>query len=180
MRQTLFRLTFKGICFGPPKTERSKRDIALPAPLVQELRRHRVEQNEARLLAGDHWNDSGLVFTLPDGWPLDPSVDGRRWHSLLAATGVAPIKLHAARHTMATILLLQGVDSRVVMDIMGWSEISTASNYQHAVVETKKDTAPRSALPSGADPAVRRFTGGTPRECCFLPGFGAQSGLSYM
>lgn len=143
VRQILYRLPGKGILFGTPKTEPSKREVALPAQLLTELKAHRKAQNELRLSAGDHWTDHGLVFTLNDGRPLDPSVDRRRWKALLAKAGVAPIKLHAARHTAATIMLLNGEDPRVVMAIMGWSQISTAANYQHAVEEAKRSAAAR-------------------------------------
>lgn len=143
VRQILFRLPKKGLQFGSPKTEKSKRDIVLPAQLVAELKAHRKAQNELRLAAGDFWKDHDLVFTHRDGRPIDPSDDRRRWKKLLKLAGVAPIKLHAARHTAATLLLLEGVDSRVVMDIMGWSQISTASNYQHAVSEAKRAAATR-------------------------------------
>lgn len=141
VRQTLYRLPVKGIVFGTPKTERSRRAITLPAGLLAELKAHRKAQNEQRLHAGDQWQDHGLVFTLDDGRPIDPSVDRRRWLALLTKAGVAPIKLHAARHTAATIMLLRGVDPRIVMDVMGWSQISTAANYQHAVKEAQRQAA---------------------------------------
>ena len=38
-------------------------------------------------------------------------------------------------------MLLQGIDPRVVMDILGWSQIATAANYQHAVSEAKQAAA---------------------------------------
>lgn len=141
VQQILFRVTGKGICFGPPKTERSERTIQLPEQLVAELRTHRIAQLEERLAAGDQWVDSGLVFTQVNGKPIDARDDRRHWHKLLVAAGVAPIKLHAARHTAATMMLLQGIDRRVVMDIMGWSQSSIADNYQHAVSEAKVDAA---------------------------------------
>lgn len=141
VRQTLYRLPGKGIVFGTPKTQRSARAITLPAGLLAELKAHRKAQNEQRLHAGDQWQDHGLVFTLDDGRPIDPSVDRRRWLALLGKAGVKPIKLHSARHTAATIMLLRGVDPRIVMDYMGWSQISTASNYQHAVKEAQQQAA---------------------------------------
>lgn len=141
VRQTLYRLPGRGIVFGTPKTLRSQRSITLPAGLLAELKAHRKVQAALRLHAGDQWDDHGLVFTLEDGRPIDPSVDRRRWRALLTKAGVEPIKLHAARHTAATTLLLRGIDSRVVMDIMGWSQISTASNYQHAVKEAQRQAA---------------------------------------
>jgi len=49
--------------FVEPKTERSKRTIPVPEIVTQRLREYRAAQNRERLLAGDKWIDSGLVFT---------------------------------------------------------------------------------------------------------------------
>lgn len=141
VRQTIYRLPKQGLVFGKPKSKRSNRDMVMPGPLVAQLKAHRKAQTEARLLAGDHWTDSGLVFTYRDGRPIDPRQDRVHWAALLDAAGVEHTRLHNARHTAATMLLLQGVDQRVVMDIMGWSQVSTAANYQHAVAEAKRDAA---------------------------------------
>jgi len=43
------------------------------------------------------------------------------------------VRLHDARHIAATLLLLQGVDIRTLMSIMGWTEMATAQRYTHAV-----------------------------------------------
>lgn len=139
VRQTVYRLPGKGLVFGPPKTERSKRDAPLSPSMVADLRAHRKIQNAARLHAGDKWQDNDLVFATSLGTPIDARVDSRAWHALLVEAGVAPIKLHAARHTAATLMLMQGIDRRVVMDILGWSQISTAEDYQHAISEAKRD-----------------------------------------
>jgi integrase len=40
---------------------------------------------------------------------------------LLEEAGVREARLHDARHTAATTLLLLGVPERAVMNIMGWS-----------------------------------------------------------
>lgn len=44
-------------------------------------------------------------------------------------------RLHDARHTAATMLLLLGVLSRAVTDIMGWSQASMTTRYQHVTPE---------------------------------------------
>jgi hypothetical protein len=51
--------------------------------------------------------------------------------------------LHDARHTAATLLLLEGVDQRTVMDVMGWSNPSMACRYQHVVPELRREAARR-------------------------------------
>lgn len=45
----------------------SPRTLALPRPLVEALRAHRVRQAEERLAAGEHWADDRLVFATPIG-----------------------------------------------------------------------------------------------------------------
>ena len=48
-----------------------------------------------------------------------------------------------ARHTAATLLLAQGVDQRVVMEILGHSQISMTSKYAHVLPEVMSDAAER-------------------------------------
>lgn len=48
-------------------------------------------------------------------------------------------RLHDARHTTATVLLLLGVPERAVMGIMGWSKTGVAARYQH-ITGTVLDT----------------------------------------
>lgn len=141
VRQTLNRISGKGLVFGEPKSKTGVRDIALPASLVAKMRAHKKTQNQAKLRAGDHWADTGLVFTLEDGRPIDPSVDARRWRQLLTDAGVPHRRLHDARHTAATMLLAQGVSTRVAMQILGHSQISVTMRYQHVVDEMQRDAA---------------------------------------
>ena len=67
----------------------------------------------------------------------------REWKQLLRDAGVREARLHDARHTAATLLLLQGVDIRTVMAIMGWTEMATAQRYVHAVDELRHEAARR-------------------------------------
>jgi integrase len=40
-------------------------------------------------------------------------------------------RLHDARHTAATVLLVLDIPERSVMGIMGWSSTAMAARYQH-------------------------------------------------
>ena len=51
--------------------------------------------------------------------------------------------MHDARHTAATLLLAQGVDQRVVMEILGHSQIRMTSKYAHVLPEVMTDAADR-------------------------------------
>jgi len=104
---------FGGLVLVEPKSEAGKRTIAMPAQLVDALRVHRQTQLEERLLAGSVWEDHDLVFAQPNGRPIDPRRDWAAWKTLCAAAGVRDSRVHDARHTAATLLLVQGVSPRV-------------------------------------------------------------------
>ena len=128
----------------PPKSRAGRRVIPMPAQLTEALRAQKVSQAAERLAAGPAWTDVGMVFATPLGKPVDPRNDYREWRQLLRDACVPPARLHDARHTAATLLLTQGVPARVVMEILGHSQISlTLGTYTHVVPELARDAANR-------------------------------------
>ncbi|GAA1963951.1 tyrosine-type recombinase/integrase [Kitasatospora viridis] len=113
------------------KSRAGRRAVPLPEQLVVILRQHKEEQDRERALARDLWTDKGYVFTSETGEPLNPSTDYHHWKRLLREAGIRDGRLHDARHTASTVLLLLGVPERIVMAIMGWSSTSMAQRYQH-------------------------------------------------
>ena len=93
---------------------------------------------------GSRWQDMGLVFPSTIGTPLEPRNLVRQYHRLLDRAGLPAKRFHDLRHTCATLLLIQGEDIRVVMDVLGHSQISlTANTYQHVVQSLKERAADR-------------------------------------
>ncbi|MEV6287116.1 tyrosine-type recombinase/integrase [Kribbella sp. NPDC051770] len=70
-------------------------------------------------------------------------TDYREWKDILAAAGIREGRLHDARHTAATVLLLLGVPERAVMDVMGWSSSAMVKRYQHITAPVRMDIAER-------------------------------------
>lgn len=127
-----------------PKTARSRRTLQLPAVAIEALRAHKVRQLEERLAAGPAWRDSGLVFTTAIGTPLDARNVVRQFHGLLARAGLPRMPFHTLRHTAASLLLAQGLDIRVVQQVLGHSQIGlTANLYAHVAPTLLKDAAER-------------------------------------
>ena len=145
VRQSLARIKGKGLVFGPVKSRAGRRTIALPKPLLEELKAHRKRQNEERLAAGNWYADADLVFAREDGRPIDPKIDWREWKALCKEAGVPDARLHDARHTAATMLLAMGVPMRVAMEILGHSRITVTQRYQHVVDEMHTDAAEKMA-----------------------------------
>ncbi len=58
--------------------------------------------------------------------------------------GLPHLRLHDLRHTCATLLIAQGVHPRVVMEILGHSQISlTMNTYGHVTHALQRDAAAR-------------------------------------
>ncbi|GAB3914612.1 tyrosine-type recombinase/integrase [Kibdelosporangium lantanae] len=125
------------------KSSAGKRGIGLPDELVALLKRHLTEQEAERGRAADLWTETGYVFTTPTGQPLNPRCDYDEWKLLVKSAGVPDGRLHDARHTAATVLLLLGVPERTVMGIMGWSNTAMAARYQHITATIRRDVAQR-------------------------------------
>jgi len=132
-----------GLHLTEPKSDKSRRTVALPPQLVAALRAHRAVQLHERMTAGPVWRDGDFVWCQPNGRPIGSHADWDEWHALLKAAGIRRVRVHDARHTAATLLLAQGVDQRVVMEILGHSQISMTSKYAHVLPEVMADAAER-------------------------------------
>jgi integrase len=127
-----------------PKTARSRRTLALPASIARSLREHRDRQLKERAAAGASWIETGLVFTTPSGKPMDATRISKDFHRHLHRAGLAQRRFHDLRHSCATLLLVQGVSPRVVMEVLGHSQISlTMNTYTHVLPELRRQAADR-------------------------------------
>ena len=78
------------------------------------------------------------------GTPIHPRNDYRAFQALLQRAQLRKVRLHDLRHTAASLLLAQGVPSRVVMEILGHSQISvTLNTYSHVDTTLTQEAADR-------------------------------------
>lgn len=126
----------------PLKTDRSRRSLPLPEVLVGALHDHRDRQREARRAAGDRWRETEFVFTSTIGTPAEPRNVTRSFKALLIRAGIPDIRFHDLRHSCASLLVAQGVHPRVVMEILGHSQISlTMNTYAHVLPDEQREAA---------------------------------------
>ncbi len=134
---------------SPPKTAGSARTLPLVGGLVEALTAHRRRQAEARLAAGGGWVDHGFVFTGPAGAPLDGSALLKWWKALTVAAGIGARRLHAARHTAATLLIEEGAPLEVVAAVLGHSSIRTTNDtYVRVRGDVMRQSLTRVATPT--------------------------------
>lgn len=117
---------------GAPKSKSSRRTVPIEPAALDALKAWRTEQKKERMKAGAAWTDTGLVFTSLVGTPLSARNVARRWHQILDAAGVERRGMHAARHTVATLLMAAGKHPSLVQDLLGHSTIRlTLDTYTH-------------------------------------------------
>jgi len=125
-----------------PKTARSRRTLELGSTAARAVRRQRTRQKEARLVAGDLWQDrDGLVFTDPIGRPLNGSNVTHAFQVALALLGLPRVRFHDLRHGAASLMLAQGVPLKLVSESLGHSSIAiTADVYSHLDREQRRES----------------------------------------
>jgi integrase len=126
---------------GRVKSKAGRRAIGLPPQLVALLRAHHVEQQRERVNARQLWHDEAWVFATPTGQPINPRTDYSEWKRLLKGAGLREARLHDARHTAATVLLILLQPTPTVMSLMGWSSGSMTSRYQHVTDSMRSQVA---------------------------------------
>ncbi|MGP3636856.1 tyrosine-type recombinase/integrase [Streptomyces sp. 24-1644] len=130
----------RGVLYDDDPKGRRRRAVPLPAMCIAPLRWHRMRQVAAKARAGESWQEGGHVFVTRTGRPVEPRNVYRSFTRVAESAGLRVIRLHDARHGCATILTAAGVAPRVVMEILGHSQISiTMDVYTHVVQDTQRE-----------------------------------------
>jgi integrase len=122
------------LLFLDPKTDRSRRTVALPRFTVQTLKRWRADQAERRLLLGEAWQDAGVVVDRGDGRPFEPGELSRAFAAIAKRAGLQGVRLHDLRHAFATSLLEADIHPAVASQALGHASTAfTMDTYQHVL-----------------------------------------------
>jgi len=137
-----------GVVLIPYPKSKRPRHVTLSPSLTALLVAHGERQQVEREAAGTHWAGNGehgdLVFRQVGGRRIDPRHDYAAWVRLLEEAEVPTGGTHLARHTSATLMLEAGVAARVVMEVLGHSQIAVTMNtYSHVSGSLAADAAER-------------------------------------
>jgi integrase len=117
-----------------PKSEAGRRNVALPAPVLEALVAHLERFTRPEPAA--------VVFTGPEGGPLRRATLSAAWRAAVATVGApAGLRLHDLRHHAATLVAQTGATTRELMATIGHSSPRAALIYQHATEERSRTIA---------------------------------------
>lgn len=131
-----------GVYEDTPKTKTSIRYISVPAETMQLLKQYELWQKKERLRLGSYYQNQDFVFAQDNGKPLHPDSVGRWLNRFSKRHNLPHINPHAFRHTMASMLYYNGVDSVSISKRLGHAQVSTTSDiYAHVIEQADKHNA---------------------------------------
>ncbi len=126
-------------------TKNGKGRVIVPAAFVMALlKKHRAVQAQARLLAGEAWEDSGFVFTDELGHHLKSWTVYRTFKRAATAIGRPDARFHDLRHSYAVAAIRSGDDLKTVQGNLGHATAAfTLDVYGHVTDQMKQASAVR-------------------------------------
>jgi integrase len=125
------RTVFNGQ-INPPKTSSGRRIVKLSQTALEALRKHSERRQQGA------W-----VFSSRNGTPVGSwNFIHRSWYPLKEAARLPKAtRFHDLRHTAATLLLLKGVNPKIVSSMLGHANISTTLDIYSHVLPNMQDGA---------------------------------------
>lgn len=125
------------VSFTPPKSDAGRRDVAIPAAMLPELREHLAEHAAP--------GPDGLVLTHPDrpgGYVPQSSFDAA-WRAARKAAGLPGLRFHDLRAVGLTQIAAAGATAAELMARGGHTSLAVAIKYQRATAERDRALAAR-------------------------------------
>jgi integrase len=120
------------------KHPKHQRDLRIPTFVIDGLNRWVELQEAEKKNAREEWqNELGLFFTTEFGRPLHGSSVVHWFQGVLERAGLPKKRFYDLRHGTGTYMLRDGHDLRAVQAQLGWTNLSMASRYTHALADTQ-------------------------------------------
>ncbi len=124
------------------KTDRSYRTVVLTQDSAESLLAHKQIISSWSIKTDVQWQSLELVFPKRNGDARSPKTDYAEWQKALKLCGIAPKRLHDARHTAATLMYSQGVGIETISRSLGHSSSAITSKlYVHSAEEPLRKAA---------------------------------------
>ena len=126
----------RGWILGASTKSGKGRRVRLTRQAAAALKDHRKRQLEERMRLAGLWQDKDLVFPNATGSLFNPSnLRNRSFKRIKVCADVREdLRFHDLRHTCATLLLGEGVNAKVVSEMLGHASITiTLNTYSHVL-----------------------------------------------
>lgn len=126
------------IGIGETKTIKSVRKIPLIPSALELLAEVRTKQDKIKQERAAYYIDNNLVFCTSLGKMIDRRDMQKRFNRIANSAGIVGAHPHTLRHTFATRGLENGIDLKIMQDILGHASIKmTADTYTHVLPDVK-------------------------------------------
>ncbi len=119
------------VLIGPPKTNRGRRTLPLPADVVNALRSLEAVQGRERREAGPAYVGEGYALADELGRAVHPAWSSSRFAVLANAAGRSPVRLHDLRRTSVSIKRSLGWPDHLVAAWQGHDEAVMEADGPH-------------------------------------------------
>jgi len=134
--------TVAGIVDKEPKTESSKRVIAISDKLLSVLTEYKAWYDQYRRDMGDRWRETDRLFIAECGAQIYPGTVYTWVHKVCDAAGLPHRTVHSLRHTNITMQIAAGVPLVTVAGRAGHARTSTTTDiYSHFLKSSDKTAA---------------------------------------
>ncbi|GAB3754771.1 tyrosine-type recombinase/integrase [Zhihengliuella somnathii] len=152
IRNTRVQVGGKVVDQSSAKTAKSAARVELDTAAVDVLMAWKIAQDAERAEWDDLWEDTGFVFTMDDGNPLQPAYVTRLFSKLQEAAGVPKMTFHGLRHEHAALMAKAGVDVMVISKRLRHSNIGVTNDfYGHLLPNVSRDAASKVSAMLGGE-----------------------------
>lgn len=132
--------------FGPPKTKKSIRTIAITNNVIAALNEYQKQQKIYRMRhANVYFDDYAMIFTSKKypGYPMSRATAELKTKYYLGKAGLSlSLTPHTLRHTHVSLLAEAGVELYEIMDRLGHANDNTTRNiYLHVTKDKRRNSA---------------------------------------
>lgn len=149
---------FDGECFSPKigvdkngkqtelKNEKAKEEVYLSPELIMHLNKLKIIQSDIwrqqNLFNGKEFSDDIFINCFTDDWrPMTPDYLSLAFKRIVERNKLEPITLYGARHSFGTNMMRDGVNPKIVADMMRHTSVKTTlDNYSHTDKDMYKNT----------------------------------------
>lgn len=131
-----------GVIEKEPKTESSKRCIAISDKLISVLKEYKEWYEKYRSDMGDRWQGNDRLFVAEEGKRIHPSTIYKWVHKICDAADLPHRTVHSLRHTNITMQIAAGIPLVTVSGRAGHARTSTTTDiYSHFLKSSDKAAA---------------------------------------